>query len=70
VVLACTDGITEASNRLDEQWGASRLVKAGIDYWERSAREIVDSIFADVSAFSEGGTQTDDKVLMVIKLRD
>lgn len=69
VVLACTDGITEASNRMDEQWGAARLLKAGIDHWERSAREIVDSIFAEVAAFSDGGTLTDDKVLMAIKLR-
>jgi phosphoserine phosphatase RsbU/P len=69
VVLACTDGITEASNRLDEQWGASRLARAGIAYWALSAREIVDSIFDEVTAFSTGGTLTDDKVLMAIKIR-
>lgn len=69
VVLACTDGITEASNPLDEQWGASRLVQAGVARWDHPAREIVDSIFDEVAAFSAGGTLTDDKVLMAIKLR-
>lgn len=69
VVLACTDGITEATNSLDEQWGAPRLVKAGTAHRERSAHEIVDSIFEEVCAFSEGGTLSDDKVLMAIKVR-
>ncbi len=68
VVLACTDGITEASDPLDEQWGSSRLARAGTAYRERSAREIVDSIFDDVAAFSAGGALTDDKVLMAIKV--
>ncbi|HET7291859.1 MAG TPA: GAF domain-containing SpoIIE family protein phosphatase [Vicinamibacteria bacterium] len=68
VVLACTDGITEAGNQLDELWGAARLVQAGIAHWGRPAREIVDSIFDEVAAFAAGGTQTDDKILMAIKL--
>lgn len=70
VVLACTNGITEASSLMDEAYGTGRLVRALSGYRERSAREIVDAIFAEVVAYSEAnGRQQDDKVLMAIKVR-
>ncbi len=69
VVLAFTDGITEASNRQDEQFGAERLARAAAARVSLSAQQIVDGLFEEVSAFAAGGVQQDDKVLMAIKVR-
>jgi len=68
VVLAFTDGITEASNRDDEQFGTERLARAAAACVSRSAQEIVDGLFDEVTAFAAGGVQQDDKVLMAIKV--
>jgi len=69
VVLAFTDGITEASNRSDQQFGTERLARAALSCATRPAREIVDALFAEVATFAAGGVQQDDKVLMAIKVR-
>lgn len=69
VLLACTDGITEASDPKDQQYGAERLVRACAAHRERTAQQIVDAVFDEVSAFASGVEQADDKVLMVVKAR-
>jgi sigma-B regulation protein RsbU (phosphoserine phosphatase) len=69
LVLAFTDGITEAGNRSDEHYGNERLARAAVANVSRSAQEIVDGLFEDVTAFAAGGVQQDDKVLMAIKVR-
>lgn len=68
VVLTCTDGITEADTPSEEQYGSERLFKKALATRDQSAREIVDSVFDDVSRFSRGGPHQDDKVLMAIKV--
>jgi len=68
VILTCTDGITEADTPSEEQYGAERLFQKALAARERSAREIVDSVFDDVSRFARGGLHQDDKVLMAIKV--
>lgn len=69
VILTCTDGITEAMNPEEDQYEAERLVRIARQNRQRSAKEIVDAIFADVAAFSQGGIHQDDKVMMAIKIR-
>jgi sigma-B regulation protein RsbU (phosphoserine phosphatase) len=69
VLLAFTDGITEASNRRDEQYGNERLARAAVDCASRSAQQIVDGLFDQVAEFAADGVQQDDKVLMAIKVR-
>jgi sigma-B regulation protein RsbU (phosphoserine phosphatase) len=68
VVLTCTDGITEADTPSEEQYGAERLFNKALSVRERSAREIVDTVFEDVFRFARGGAHQDDKVLMAIKV--
>ncbi len=68
LLLACTDGITEASGASEEMYQVHRLVAAANRYKAQSAAGIVESIFKEVTAFSKGGSQPDDKVLMVIKV--
>ena len=69
VLLACTNGITDASNPNDEPYGTERLARMGYVCRERPAQQIVDAIIEDVEAFSAGGHHRDDKVLMAVKVR-
>lgn len=68
VILICTDGIVEAANAEDEQYESEKLVDLVRRIRQKRAQEIVDAIFDDVAKFSEGGTHTDDKVMMVVKV--
>jgi phosphoserine phosphatase RsbU/P len=69
VVLACTDGITEAASADDEQYGTERIIRVAAAQRDSSAGEIVDAIFREVAAFTAGGPQPDDKVMMAIRVR-
>lgn len=61
-----TDGITEAANSQDEDYGRPRLVEALRRNQQRSAEEICDAVLADVRRFSEQ-TPADDASVMVLK---
>ena len=68
ILLLCTDGITEAMNVQDEEFGLDRLVASVSQAPERKAKEIVLKVCDDVTAFSKGGTHMDDKVMVAIKV--
>lgn len=68
LLLAYTDGITEANNRNGDQYEARRMVNTARIHGKSSAQEIVDAVFADVARFSVGGDHEDDKVMMAIKV--
>lgn len=68
VVLTCTDGITEADNPEEEQFGLGRLVACATAHRGESAAEIVKAVFAEVGRFAKGGQHQDDEVLMAVKM--
>ena len=68
VLLACTDGITEADNAAGDQFESARMVQVAEVHRKRSASEIVDAVFAEVTAFHEGGIHHDDRVMLAIKV--
>ena len=70
VVLTCTDGITEAANVAGDQYESERMVTVAQRERAKPTQQIVDSIIADVDAFSLGGEHTDDRVLMAIKVKE
>jgi sigma-B regulation protein RsbU (phosphoserine phosphatase) len=70
ILVCCTDGIVESMNLKDEEYGAERLAASILKNRHKPAQEIVDSVLADVDAFSRGGSHVDDKVLMVLKVSD
>ena len=67
VFACCTDGILEAFNSVEEEYGVERLAQAVAKYKERNAQEIVDSILQEVNEWC-AGVYWDDKVLMVMKV--
>lgn len=68
VLLTCTDGITEADNPQEEQFGLQRLVACASSHREATAPEIVKAVFAEVDVFAKGGQHQDDQVLMAMKV--
>jgi len=68
VMVACTDGITEAADKNDEEFGRERLSELVAKHRELPAEEIVSKVLTEVDQFSRGGTHEDDRVILVIKV--
>jgi phosphoserine phosphatase RsbU/P len=68
ILVAYTDGISEAMNSADEEWGEDHLMKAvqGCDGWP--AQEILQRIFAAADAFAAGAEQHDDMTLVILRV--
>src|SRR6202522_3745833 len=68
VVVACTDGITEADNAAEEEFGSKRLVDLVASERTQPAHDIVKSVLKEVDLFSQGGTHDDDRVIFVMRV--
>ena len=67
LVLAFTDGVTEAVNPTGEEWGEEGLLRAVAEHDTQSADEMVEGIFRSMDEFSLGH-QTDDATVMVLRV--
>ena len=67
MILMSSDGITEAVNTVQEQFGEGRLTAVIGDYENLSAIELVDRIIASVKAHVGDTPQLDDMTLVVVK---
>jgi sigma-B regulation protein RsbU (phosphoserine phosphatase) len=66
-----TDGITEAKNALDEEFGVERLTPLLLDMRRLSPDDLLNVIFEEANRFSAGGLlQQDDSTMLVLKLDD
>jgi phosphoserine phosphatase RsbU/P len=68
IFVACTDGITEAMNAQDDEYGSPRLVELVARERALPAAEIVQSVLTEVDLFSRGGTHEDDRVILIMKV--
>jgi serine phosphatase RsbU (regulator of sigma subunit) len=68
ILLLCTDGITEAMDVQNDEFGLERLITSVSEVTERKAKDIVLKVCDDVTVFSKGGTHMDDKVMLAIKV--
>ncbi len=66
--LGFTDGISEAMNNEDEEWGEERLIPAVEANAQRSAAEMIPSLMAQADKFVSGAPQHDDMTLVVMKM--
>jgi len=67
ILIAFTDGVTEAINYDNEEWGEARLRATVESAGKLSAREIVDHILCGVDRFTRGTAQHDDMTLVVLR---
>lgn len=68
-VVLLTDGITEAEGSDGTEFGTDRVVDVVRRTPDQRARQVVDGILAAVSAFTGNRPQSDDRTLVVIKIR-
>jgi sigma-B regulation protein RsbU (phosphoserine phosphatase) len=68
VYVFCTDGVFEANDALGREFGAERLVQVVNDVRTKTAREIVDAIFAAVQAFRGDTPSNDDMTAVALKV--
>jgi len=68
LLVAFTDGISEAMNALDEEWGEEQLVQCVRQCDGLPANEIMHRIVAAADMFVAGHKQHDDMTLIVAKL--
>ncbi len=69
VVVLYTDGVTEAINDKEEQFGHDRMVAIAEEVRNLPAEEMIQRIKDGVLEFSRGQPQFDDITLMVLKVK-
>ena len=70
IIAIGTDGIWEAYNRDGRMFGKRRFRKIIRENAHRSADQIIDAVYNDLSNYTQGIRQADDITLVVIKISD
>lgn len=67
LLVACTDGITEAMDARGTEFSRGRLVEIVSRLRQRRPEEIMQAVLGEVDQHSRGGVYEDDRILMVMK---
>ena len=68
VFVFCTDGVFEANDALGREFGAERLLQVVGDTRTKTAREMVDAIFAAVQEFRGDTPPNDDMTAVALRI--
>lgn len=68
ILIAFTDGVSEAMTRDLEEWGEERLIEAARAHTQNSAVELVTAVVASADEFTAGAAQNDDLSVVVLKV--
>jgi sigma-B regulation protein RsbU (phosphoserine phosphatase) len=68
VVVLFTDGITEAMNAADEEWGEEHLIEAVRPCRALQARDLIGRLMQSADAFVAGAPQHDDMTLVILRV--
>jgi phosphoserine phosphatase RsbU/P len=66
--LGYTDGVSEAMDPEDEEWGEERMATAVRGCLGRPPKEVIDCVMAGADAFARGAKQHDDMTLIVVRV--
>ncbi len=69
ILVFYSDGITEASNREGKFFGTGRLKDLLAANTHLTSAELADRILEEVQEFMQGGAITDDRTLVVMKVK-
>ena len=67
LLVAFTDGISEAMNLEDEEWGEDRLLDSIRGCQAKTAQELLECVFAAATQFAGAAPQHDDMTLVVLR---
>jgi serine phosphatase RsbU (regulator of sigma subunit) len=68
ILLAFTDGISEAMNGAEEEWGEDRMVAEARAHADLNAANLLQRLFCAADEFSAGAPQHDDMTLIVLRI--
>lgn len=68
ILLAYTDGISEAMTIDDEEWGEDRMIAAAQACRALPAAQMIERLMAAADAFTAGAPQHDDMTLVIVKV--
>jgi serine phosphatase RsbU (regulator of sigma subunit) len=68
ILLAFTDGISEAMNASEDEWGEDRMIAEAQAHADLNAEELLQHLFRAADAFAAGATQHDDMTIVVLRL--
>jgi sigma-B regulation protein RsbU (phosphoserine phosphatase) len=69
ILVFYSDGLTEASNREGKFFGGHRLISVLEKHTQLSSSDLADRMLEEVQDFTEGGAITDDRTLVVMKVK-
>ncbi|HEX4810196.1 MAG TPA: SpoIIE family protein phosphatase [Bryobacteraceae bacterium] len=70
ILVALTDGISEAMNPSDEEWGVENLISCVRDCGILKCGSVIERAIASADAFAAGAKQHDDMTLIVARILD
>jgi len=68
ILLAFTDGISEAMNASEDEWGEDRMIAEAQAHPDLNAEELLQRLFRAADAFAAGAPQHDDMTIVVLRL--
>jgi sigma-B regulation protein RsbU (phosphoserine phosphatase) len=68
MLVAFTDGISEAMNPRNEEWGEDRLIESAWRIYGSTAQQAMNELLASADRFAAGATQHDDMTIMVARV--
>jgi sigma-B regulation protein RsbU (phosphoserine phosphatase) len=68
ILIGFTDGVSEAMNFKDEEWGEERMLPALEACAGERAADMIPSVMAAADRFADGAPQHDDMTLVIVKL--
>jgi sigma-B regulation protein RsbU (phosphoserine phosphatase) len=67
VIIAFSDGVSEALNEAGDEYSEDRLLAAVIANRQRTPQELLDAVLADVRRFAGSATANDDVTVVVVR---
>jgi serine phosphatase RsbU (regulator of sigma subunit) len=68
ILLAFTDGISEAMNAAEQEWGEERMIAEAQAHADLSAGDLLQRLFRAADTFAGGAPQHDDMTLIVLRV--
>jgi serine phosphatase RsbU (regulator of sigma subunit) len=68
MILLYTDGLNEAENCQQEQYGEERIIKLMASHTSESTRTIIEALKADTDLFRNGAEQNDDLTMLAFRV--
>jgi sigma-B regulation protein RsbU (phosphoserine phosphatase) len=67
LIVAFSDGVTEAMNPANEEFTDDRLLACAEKHRGETPQQVLDALLADVQAFCAGATQSDDVTVVTVR---